>query len=300
MVLGPNGLITKAQEAAIKTEQAKEDELRQLTILEATTNLKNTTYFDSKGNKATVPAGFAVSKVEGENEIDTGLVIIDSQGNEFVWIPCSIDGANDTIKYDRYNFNIQTGDYDKYIEEISSDEYKSISLFNGFYIARYEAGSQIERTSESDELTSVVLKSGQYIYVWISQQNAIEQSENMKNYYNYTSSFTKLCSSYAWDTALKFIEKTNIGYSTDSTGGNHSSSGLVLTGTTTPYCNIYDMGGNAWEYTSETFSGSLSYVRRGCYFGSSISKIPAGYRIYNDGAANLGTSFRVCLYLSEK
>ena len=91
LVLGPNGLITKAQEAAIKTEQAKEDELRQLTILEATTNLKNTTYFDSKGNKATVPAGFAVSKVEGENEIDTGLVIIDFQGNEFVWIPINQD-----------------------------------------------------------------------------------------------------------------------------------------------------------------------------------------------------------------
>ena len=34
----------------------------------------------------TIPAGFAVSQVEGKNSIEDGLVIIDKNGNEFVWV----------------------------------------------------------------------------------------------------------------------------------------------------------------------------------------------------------------------
>ena len=44
-------------------------------------------YTDKNGDSATIPAGFAVSQVEGENIIDDGLVVIDSNGNEFVWVP---------------------------------------------------------------------------------------------------------------------------------------------------------------------------------------------------------------------
>ena len=48
-----------------------------------------------------VPKGF--SHKEGTK--DTGFVIKnDTDGNEFVWVPCTIDGANGSIKYDRYAF----------------------------------------------------------------------------------------------------------------------------------------------------------------------------------------------------
>ena len=58
-----------------------------MAMLEAITNSKNTEYIDKSGNIAIIPAGFAPTRIEGETEIDDGLVIIDYQGNEFVWVP---------------------------------------------------------------------------------------------------------------------------------------------------------------------------------------------------------------------
>ena len=58
--------------------------------------------------QAVIPAGFKVSTEDGENTISGGLVIIDADGNEFVWVPCTTN-ENDTsglIKYaqdKRYN-----------------------------------------------------------------------------------------------------------------------------------------------------------------------------------------------------
>ena len=92
MLTGQNGILTQAQNAKEQTEQSQEEELRRLTALEAATNVENTTYKDKNEQTVTIPAGFAVSKVEGENTIENGLVIIDSNGNEFVWIP--VDDIN--------------------------------------------------------------------------------------------------------------------------------------------------------------------------------------------------------------
>lgn len=89
---GDNGILTKASEAKEKSKRAQDEELRKLTALEASTNLETYTYKDKNEDIATIPAGFAVSQIEGENTIDEGLVIIDNEGNEFVWIPvASID-----------------------------------------------------------------------------------------------------------------------------------------------------------------------------------------------------------------
>ena len=88
---GENGILTRANEAKTETEEAKEDELRKLTALEAATNLENQLYKDKNEDTATIPAGFAVSKVEGENTIKDGLVIIDKNGDEFVWIPVNTE-----------------------------------------------------------------------------------------------------------------------------------------------------------------------------------------------------------------
>ena len=84
---GNNGLFARAKEAREETLVAQEDELRRLTQLEAAANLENHLYIDQNGDTATIPAGFAVSQVEGENTIANGLVVIDKNGNEFVWVP---------------------------------------------------------------------------------------------------------------------------------------------------------------------------------------------------------------------
>ena len=88
MVVGENGILNRATDASRKTNEAKDEEQRQFTMAEAAMNFENTTYVDpNTKEEITIPAGFAVSQVEGENTVDDGLVIIDANGNEFVWIP---------------------------------------------------------------------------------------------------------------------------------------------------------------------------------------------------------------------
>ena len=106
MVVGDNGILTRAQDAKNKTEQATKEELKELTQAEASTNLETKEYKDSNGDIAIIPSGFAVSQVEGEQTIEQGLVVIDSSGNEFVWIPvndmtqCSIAGGTCNIQFE--------------------------------------------------------------------------------------------------------------------------------------------------------------------------------------------------------
>lgn len=83
---GENGILTRASEARDKTEEAQEEELRRLTQAEAATHLENYEYTDSSGEKINILAKCAVSQVERENTLENGLVIIDANGNEWVWI----------------------------------------------------------------------------------------------------------------------------------------------------------------------------------------------------------------------
>ena len=132
-------------------------------MLEAATNLENQPYTDKNGDTATIPAGFAVSQVESENTIDDGLVIIDSHGNEFVYIP--VTGMD--YDYNRYIFSGQSsggldnntnsekiiqgnGSPDYYTESLSSEEALSIQTYGGYYIARYESGI-LEETARTVE-----------------------------------------------------------------------------------------------------------------------------------------------------
>ena len=125
MLTGDNGILTQAQKAKTETVNAQEDELRRLTALEAATNLENTTYEDKSGQTAPIPVGFAVSQVEGENTIEDGLVIIDKNGNEFVWVPvkdindmaqCSIAGGNCNLKLENNQLVCKTEGHNNNIE----------------------------------------------------------------------------------------------------------------------------------------------------------------------------------------
>ena len=89
------GLIGKAKEAVSKTKEAEKAEQRVMAMANAAMNRQDWVY-TLGDDKIPIPAGFAPTEIEGENSIEDGLVIIDSEGNEFVWIPCSVsnyDGA---------------------------------------------------------------------------------------------------------------------------------------------------------------------------------------------------------------
>ena len=129
---------------------------------------------------------------------------------------------------------------------------------------------------------------------------------------------TKLVSSYAWDTMIKFIQIKKSDYDSNSLEGNYldttfvykdikgneqtknkDESILVPTGQTTSICNIYDVGGNLWEYTTENFTqhDTNIFVYRGGDFNDGSYEIySAGCRYNNKGDANDSISFRIALY----
>ena len=90
---------------------------------------------------------------------------------------------------------------------------------------------------------------------------------------------------------------------TDITGAKQtkakSSDVLVPTGQTTPVCNIYDMGGNVFEWTTETYwyyEVQPCAHRGGCY-GDNFANTPVGSRwVYYD-TADVRFGFRLTLFM---
>ena len=149
------------------------------------------------GDTAVIPAGFAVSQVEGENTIADGLVIIDKNGNEFVWIPVEITeeekakGVTFETKYPRTLFanNAPTTGLDSnfFTEpyangyEGENEEYQemidSVTEHGGFYVGRYEAGCTTQRTEENKTTKQdVVVKKGAYVYNYVPWGNAMNDT----------------------------------------------------------------------------------------------------------------------------
>ena len=350
---GENGILTRANEAKTETEEAKEDELRKLTALEAATNINETTHKDNSTGEektVTIPAGFAVSQVEGEKEIDEGLVIIDKNGNEYVWIPVDgILGENEKtiqnavdgeIILGRYVFDengkIDTNLTPKTLNEelkLSSDASyletslgkgnapaKDMSSFlssvrenGGYYIGRYEAGiigydpNNITKSNINEEIKwtgyeakegeslKLVCRQGQQVWNYITQNKASELCRNIdKNYMGVKSDLTN---SYAWDTAILFIQKNgkNKKYSIQNSSNTNSQ---INTGTSGDVqCNIYDMASNCSEWTTEdcSFSGRPCVSRGGIF---SNSDFYTSIRDYNRShISSRASSFRPILYL---
>ena len=316
---GENGILTQATKAKEETHKAKEDELRRLTALEASTNLENKTIIDKSTGKnllVTIPAGFAVSQVEGEDTLKDGLVVIDSNGNEFVWIPVNIEN------YVRVDFGIQAGFYSTYHEDMSDIERDSIQKYGGYYIGRYESGDlestqrKTYRNESSNSNNTISIRSGQVPYNYVSREQAILLSSNMKKIQGYSSVNTKICSSYAYDAAVKFISEVEEEFATDTNYGNYGDKSfkyididgeekekaegekfLVPTGETKDVRNIFDLGGNLWEISSELYSPINQPVTRGGGYGSLSNVYSAGFRNTSQEVVEGFYGFRVCLFV---
>ena len=280
---------------------------------------KNTEIEDEKGNKIVIPAGF---KITGDaTTVDKGIVIedatVDSNGNatptngsQFVWVPVGkitkADGTETEIKLNRYTF-ASDGKPTEQNEEVIDTYYQELAISDkgntvaknitnfknsvkengGYYIGRYEA----RKNTTSGKLTEVNSDS-----VWnnITQPDAATQARNM---YDEQQPFTSdLMNSYAWDTAITFIQKC-----TDKTNYAKQTSlnkSLSQTGTTNDNpCNIFDMASNVFEWTTETSSVSNGpCVFRGGIYGNSDNY--TSVRNYdNTSRSSTDIGFRPLLYL---
>ena len=227
--------------------------------------------------------------------------------NEYVWVPIADSSKFKRVAWNGpyYDGSWQNGRYwdaeyhytgthpisdgsagEKYWEETASSEYtnmvSSVSINKGFYISRYEASN-----NGSDDIAQS--KRGQEPWTVLIQPGAITASSNMNPSIN-----SHLVYGIEWDSVLqwaldsqaiigsasggtKAITEDDIqsdsrswGNYLNSTGGAATNSGDVQPGGTNEYWkvnNIYDIAGNAYEWTQEKYStGTFCAVRGGFYY----------------------------------
>ena len=351
LVLGNNGIIAKAKEAAEKTAEAQEKEMTERNLLEQEleNSLATPTPKPQPTDGVKIPAGFYYvggTKTSGivisdnENDKDKyrnkAVVGTDLLGNQYVWIPCTTDNTSSELQYARTEWGVEVdgddnsraikdeltltdtsvtysdvdtanginADVSKEIVAQIKAEKASVAKYGGYYIGRYEVGKNSD---------TAVVKYNQTPYANITWSTAYGLAKKIITNSEVNS---YLCSSYAWDTAVNFIQNNSTAknYATSIEGFNGNwnpqavkdPSGNVIkpagtsqqlnTGLTTQFCNIFDIGGNEGEFTTELNPGtSEAVVLRG---GSYYYNPPAGYRWDNrSGDAGIDRGFRATLFL---
>ena len=280
--------------------------------------------------KALIPGGF--SYVTGT--INTGMVIADSEGNEFVWIP--VDNITEFERQAGYLYDSpqswSTTNYpEPYLDGYPNEEEEynvmkaSVAEHKGFYIGRYEAGSKTPRqyyySAEENGTTEMVVKKGAYIYnnvgwgqsmtsttgdimqeVWEESvlvqkshgKGAVQLSKEM--YEESRSVVSHLIYGVEWDAALRFIDPSFTGYAKDRDGNKGNYNGNLQSTGYYAEKNIYDMGGNAWEWTMESVPPAFRAHRGGCS-NDGVNYTASSREISTPEYTNGGIGFRVSLHI---
>ena len=228
--------------------------------------------------------------------VQDGIVIENkTDGNQFVWVPVGTiknkDNTTSTITLGRYSdFTAKNGVYtpaqvasvENCTQEVTIDTYfKELSTFRegnsatdstaqnatardlktfietslangGYYIARFEA---------SGTASKITSKYNQTVFGDITQPNAAKAAREMygevkeNNELVYASD---LVNSYAWDTTIIFIQTYSTETDASSYASQNKSTSFANTGKSNDkYCNIFDMSGNAYEWTTEYSAKSV-------------------------------------------
>ena len=278
-----------------------------------------------------VTKGIVIEDAEAGDEI--------SKGNQYIWVPIgdvkyNANGDIKTINLGRYSFDARynsdtqqlegTGtttmrqSADNYIEVVEIDvgqSYKYIEKTSGasntiakdlgdfitkaknaggYYIGRYEAGKVDGNTDTFN------IKKGQEVYSEINQLDAATLARNL---YSSNNNFeSDLINSYAWDTAIVYIQ--TFSGDTDYSLQSRFQSGITITGNAHDEennydvrCNIYDIAGNVREWSTETYTDNLNpSTSRGADYITSTSF--TAHRTFNSTSYEpIDISFRSILYL---
>ena len=247
-----------------------------------------------------IPKGFTYE----EGTKDTGLVIQDKKGNEFVWVPATVTTYAKDTSFSWFASSCDT------LPNGIADETSDVKKYGGFYIGRYEAGIPEGDTSTSNKTGIPVSKPGVTVWTNIDYTNAKASAEKMINN-EYVQ--TGLLTGKAWDTTCHWIEDSLSGINKTASlrdsryYGNYkdSESPANVSGYGTKQVagysdkwkvkNIYDLAGNVCEWTSEAYNG---FVSRGgnYYYGGSLYSV--SYCFCDDASGTGGSlGFRLRLYI---
>ena len=233
MLTGQNGILNRAAEAKEKTEAAQKDEEKTLQRYEDMMAQYTGSLPLREETKPYFPNSTFSYK---EGDLSTGLVIKDSNDNEYVWVevPTTIydnttynnNGANKpknadewekirdclkayTVDYSNSSYKDTNTDGTTY-----SDDYKnmlkSVYTNGGFWIGRYEAGLEGDtpRTSYTEISASdkAVIKPNMYPYNYVKRDEAQTLAQKM----DYGDCKGSLIFGIQWDLALKYIEEKTV------------------------------------------------------------------------------------------
>ena len=260
-----------------------------------------TVYAVSDGNNNTVPVPQGFYYVGGN--ISTGIVISDNEadkyekgkdkttheyatqlkGNQFVWIPCSINN------YKKIVFGGEASEWDR---ETNTLEYEQIEKYGGFYVGRYEAGVSTlnEETgkfedsvtfSNNKSLFNAVNGSSWQNYDFVARGNLVLDS----NYPNKaTGNIVEKANSipYFYSDYYTAVEMTRRMYKNDEQRNKYVTSGLI-TGTQWDMICQY-MKDNGVDITSSNW-GNYDNVSLG---GTEDSKKLRGYYTNADSGSTYG------------
>lgn len=241
-----------------------------------------------------IPDGFTYL----EGDIESGYVIQDGNGNEFVWIPVT--------KLSRYDFEQNVfvdGDEaigrfyygegnERSIENPKIDAFKrSVQKYNGFYVSRYEIGdasSDSYRTKNQKGI--VVSKKNQIPYNYVSRDEAFLLCQGYSTNEKVVSA---LMNSYAYDAMMQYIGEEYW----EKEKNTHQSLGK-----TGVECvkNIYDLSGNVAEWTTEYSSNAFYEHYEDCVIrGGSFADFESSpvSRMSMDNIESEYIGFRMILYL---
>ena len=206
----------------------------------------------------------------------------------------SADNYTSTVTISSYYQELASSKYGETVAKNLGDFITKAKNAGGYYIGRYEAG----KVSGNENTFNI--KKGQEVYNDINQPKAAELARNL---YSSNNNFeSDLINSYAWDTAIVFIQT----FSGDTDYSKQTSLQSTLTETGNAHdsdnnydvrCNIYDMAGNVLEWSTETSTYSRApCVSIGGYYINSGGYTANRFR-YSTGTSSTDIGFRSTLYV---
>ena len=328
-VAGESTPITPPTGGTITITEAKKDEMKNKT------ENSNLTVTDGT---VKIPAGFKVAEDSGTT-IDEGIVIEDSKQNQFVWVPVSQKNfEREFVRRKGYyegnlDFMISncgesdaTGTNAKVTETATTqqeakDMYASVEKNGGFYIGRYEAGK--------DENEKVVVQKNASVYnniPWSSTKamqesetattgGAVELSRNFAKENNYKTVQSTLIYGVQWDAVMNWMkdidstvsgkkyyqDSTGMGWYSDnySSGNSEHKTGIDLNGGKNQVKKVYDLAGNVWEWTMESYFTYSRVYRGGYYEGTGFGYPASNHSDPPPSGSDVDIGFRPTLFLKS-